>query len=98
MASGQKSKISIIGAVVDEREAMPFLLPTGQLCDEVDLDIFTKNVPFQVGYDRCYAVWAPDVSKRMDDSITSEESDFPEYDRFSSRIEKRVVEWQEAWV
>jgi hypothetical protein len=98
MASGKKSKISIIGAVIDEREAMPFLLPTGHLSDEVDVDIFTKNVPFQVGYDRCYADWAPDLSKPMDDSITSEESDLSEYDRVASRMEKRACEWQEVWV
>lgn len=97
MASGQKSKLSIIGTIVDEREAMPFLLPTGQLIDEVDIDVFTKNVPFHMGYDRCHANWNPEHYKAMDDSTTSEESELTEED-MEIRIPRSNGEWQEVWV
>lgn len=97
MASGQKSKLTIVGGIIDESEAMPFLLPTGHLCDEVEIDVFTKNVPFQIGYDRRHADWNPDISKATDGSITSEESELTQ-DGADVSAERVTSEWQEVHV
>jgi CRAL/TRIO domain len=98
MASGQKSKISVIGGIIDESEAMPFLLPTGHLRDEVELDVFTKNVPFQVGYDSSHANWTPDLLQLMDDSITSEESELTQDEVAEAPVREVTNEWQEVHV
>lgn len=86
MAAGIKGKTVIIGEIIEASEAMPFLLPTGQLHDEVFIDIFTKNVPFQCGYDRIFAECTP--CKLADVSVTTD----------STEEEEASGEWSEVWI
>ena len=51
VASGSKRKQLIVSEVIDESQAMPFLIPTGKLTDDVDCGLFLGVVPFQCGYD-----------------------------------------------
>lgn len=50
VATGDKKKLQIVGEAISEDQAMPFLLPSGKLTDEVDMDRFLEVVPFHCGY------------------------------------------------
>lgn len=52
MANGPKKKNDIVGRIVEEDQAMPFLLPSGKLTEEVCIERFVKEVPFLCSYDR----------------------------------------------
>lgn len=54
VVSGDKKKQAVISELMSEDQAMPFLLPSGKLTDEVDLVIYLKDVPFCRGYDRAF--------------------------------------------
>ena len=51
LASGSKKKVQIISEFVDDEHAMPFMIPTGKLTSEIDLDHFLTRVPFHSLYD-----------------------------------------------
>jgi hypothetical protein len=50
MANGDK-KTEVVGQLVDEDQAMPFLLPTGKLSDDVSVERYAREVPFHCSYD-----------------------------------------------
>lgn len=51
MAKGNEQKEEAFLDIIDNDQAMPFLLPNGKLRDELDVDHFIHNVPFQCLYD-----------------------------------------------
>ena len=50
LAAGDTAKHDALSDLVDEDQAMPFMLPGGKLKDSVDLDSFLNDTPFQLGY------------------------------------------------
>jgi len=52
VASGSKKKVEVISKHVDASQAMPWLLPCGQLVGEVDLERYLTAVPFHSLYDQ----------------------------------------------
>jgi len=63
VATGQKRKQDVVAELVDEDQAMPFLLPSGKLNDEVDLGVFTRHVPFHCGYDKSYGLFRTEIGR-----------------------------------
>ncbi|GKY93174.1 hypothetical protein MPSEU_000285400 [Mayamaea pseudoterrestris] len=51
MAKGDKEKSATVGELVEEDQAMPFLLPEGELSEEVSVERFTKDIPFYCLYE-----------------------------------------------
>ena len=51
IASGDKKKLEAVSGYVEPAQAMPWLLPSGKLGTEVDLEHFLKTVPFHCLYD-----------------------------------------------
>jgi len=67
MVSGSKRKQQVIADLIDEDQAMPFLLPSGKLIDKVDDRVFIQHVPFYRGYDRRYGEQQQKSEMRIDD-------------------------------
>jgi hypothetical protein len=51
MAHGDHEKADIVGNLIEEDQAMPFLHPSGKLSDDVCVERFVKEVPFFCLYD-----------------------------------------------
>jgi len=51
MATGDKQKENMFKELVDDAQAMPFMIPSGKLTDPVDIEHFLKVVPFHCPYD-----------------------------------------------
>jgi hypothetical protein len=51
VASGDKKKQEVIAELVDPAQAMPWMLPSGKLVEEVDLEHYVQVVPFHCLYD-----------------------------------------------
>jgi hypothetical protein len=51
MISGDSEKTTIFSEFIDDDQAMPFMLPSGNLTESVDLERFLEVVPFHCLYD-----------------------------------------------
>lgn len=52
VVTGDAKKLEVLTELIDADQAMPFMVPNGKLVEEVDLDRFTKVVPFHCLYDQ----------------------------------------------
>ena len=55
LASGDRAKHDAVSVLVDEDQAMPFMLPEGELDEDVDMNRFLYDTPFQLGYNEVTA-------------------------------------------
>jgi len=49
--TGDEQREEILGPLIDEDQAMPFLLPNGKLSSDIDIMHFLNDVPFHCDYD-----------------------------------------------
>jgi hypothetical protein len=50
LAAGDRAKHDAVSILIDDDQAMAFMLPKGKLSNEVDMDHFVCHTPFQLGY------------------------------------------------
>ena len=48
----QAQRVELLSPLIDESQAMPFLLPNGQLSSDVDMSHFLNEVPFHFNHDK----------------------------------------------
>lgn len=50
--TGEEQRVELLGPLIDDTQAMPFLLPDGKLTSSIDMSHFLGEVPFHLDHDQ----------------------------------------------